>query len=32
VDIGKLDGHAKRLSAEITSLPFFDPSRSRARA
>ncbi len=32
LEIGKLDGHGKRLEAERCSIPFVDPSRSRARA
>ena len=32
IETGKLDGHSKRLLAEICDIPFVDPSRSRARA
>ncbi len=32
LEIGKLDGHGKRLEAERCSIPFVDPTRSRARA
>lgn len=32
LQIGKLDGHAKRLSAVVCSLPFIDPQRERPRA
>lgn len=32
VEVGKLDGHAKRLIATICDIPFVDPTRSRARA
>ena len=32
VEIGKLDGHMKRLPATITGLPFLDPKREKARA
>ena len=32
LEIGKLDGYAKRLEAERCSIPFVDPTRSRARA
>ncbi len=31
IEIGKLDGHRKRLGARITSFPHFDPSKSRVR-
>ncbi|MEM7376380.1 MAG: DUF1989 domain-containing protein [Pseudomonadota bacterium] len=32
VEVGKLDGHSKRLRATCCSVPFVDPTRSRARA
>jgi aminomethyltransferase len=32
IEVGKLDGHGKRLKAEICDIPFVDPTRSRARA
>ena len=32
LEVGKLDGHMKRLPATVTSLPFIDPSREKARA
>ena len=32
LSIGKLDGHQKRLGAEVTSLPFYDPERKRVRS
>ena len=32
IETGKLDGHSKRLLAEVCDIPFVDPSRSRARA
>ncbi len=32
IETGKLDGHGKRLLAEICDIPFVDPTRSRARA
>lgn len=32
IEIGKLDGHSKRLKARICDIPFVDPTRSRARA
>lgn len=31
VEIGKLDGHKKRLHAVVCDIPFVDPTRSRAR-
>ena len=32
IEIGKLDGQQKRLTAEVVSLPFYDPERTRIRA
>ncbi|MEM6986139.1 MAG: DUF1989 domain-containing protein [Pseudomonadota bacterium] len=32
VEVGKLDGHSKRLHASCCEIPFVDPTRSRARA
>jgi len=32
VEIGKLDGHRKRLAATIVSFPHYDPTKSRVRA
>ena len=32
LEVGKLDGHSKRLEAERCDTPFVDPTRSRARA
>lgn len=32
VEIGKLDGHAKRIAATITGFPHYDPTKSRVRA
>ena len=32
IEVGKLDGHMKRLSATIVDLPFVDPKREKARA
>ncbi len=32
IEVGKLDGHTKRLQATIVDVPFIDPTRSRARA
>lgn len=32
LEVGKLDGHMKRLPCTVTSLPFLDPRREKARA
>ncbi|MEO1140342.1 MAG: DUF1989 domain-containing protein [Pseudomonadota bacterium] len=32
LEIGKLDGHMKRLPAIVSDLPFLDPKREKARA
>ncbi|TCT07543.1 aminomethyltransferase [Aquabacter spiritensis] len=32
VEIGKLDGHRKRLPAEVVPFPHFDPKKTRVRA
>ncbi len=32
LEVGKLDGHMKRLPATVVSLPFLDPKREKARA
>ena len=32
LEVGKLDGHGKRLQAVCCDIPFVDPTRSRARA
>jgi len=32
LEVGKLDGHGKRLHAICCNIPFVDPTRSRARA
>ena len=32
LEVGKLDGHMKRLSATVVDLPFVDPEREKARA
>ncbi len=32
LQVGKLDGHSKRLHATVCDIPFVDPTRSRARA
>lgn len=32
VEIGKLDGHQKRIGAEVTGFPHYDPQKIRVRA
>ena len=32
IEVGRLDGHMKRLPARITGIPFIDPKRERPRA
>ena len=32
VQVGKLDGHLKRLEAVIVKFPFYDPEKTRVRA
>ena len=32
VEVGKLDGHRKRITAEVVRYPFYDPDKSRVRA
>ncbi|WP_170336774.1 DUF1989 domain-containing protein [Ruegeria arenilitoris] len=32
LEVGKLDGHMKRLPCTVTGLPFLDPKREKARA
>ena len=32
VEIGKLDGHQKRIKAKVVPFPFYDPTKSRVRA
>ncbi|MGU3498910.1 DUF1989 domain-containing protein [Mycobacterium sp. C31M] len=32
VEIGKLDGHRKRIPATVTTFPFYDPDKSRPRS
>jgi len=31
VEVGKLDGHHKRLAAKVVSFPFYDPEKTRVR-
>jgi len=32
VEVGKLDGHQKRIPARVVPFPFYDPTKSRVRA
>ena len=32
VEVGKIDGHQKRLSARVVPFPFYDPKKERVRA
>ncbi len=32
VEVGKLDGHQKRIIAKVVSFPFYDPTKSRVKA
>ena len=32
VEVGKLDGHQKRIAAKIVNFPFYDPDKSRVRS
>jgi aminomethyltransferase len=32
VEIGRLDGHQKRLPAKVSRFPFYDPDKTRVRA
>ena len=32
VEVGKIDGHQKRISAKVVGYPFYDPTKSRVRA
>jgi glycine cleavage system T protein (aminomethyltransferase) len=32
VDVGKLDGHRKRIPAQVVRLPFYDPDKTRPRS
>ena len=31
VEVGKLDGHQKRIVAKVVSFPFYDPTKSKVR-
>jgi aminomethyltransferase len=32
VEIGKIDGHQKRISAKVVAFPFYDPTKSKVRS
>ena len=32
VEVGKLDGHQKRIPATVVSIPFYDPAKKRVRS
>jgi aminomethyltransferase len=32
VEIGKLDGHQKRIRAKVVGFPHYDPQKTRVRA
>jgi aminomethyltransferase len=32
VEVGKLDGHQKRIKAEVVRFPFYDPEKKRPRS
>ena len=32
VEIGKLDGHQKRIRAKVVRFPFYDPDKTRVKA
>ena len=32
LEVGRLDGHQKRLPAEVVALPFYDKERTRVRS
>ena len=32
VEVGKLDGHQKRMAAKIVKFPFYDPDKSKVRS
>jgi aminomethyltransferase len=31
VEVGKIDGHQKRIPARVVTFPFYDPEKSRVR-
>jgi aminomethyltransferase len=32
VEVGKLDGHQKRIPAQVVRFPFYDPEKKRPRS
>jgi aminomethyltransferase len=32
VEVGKLDGHQKRIPATVVGFPFYDPDKQRPRS
>ena len=32
VEVGKLDGHRKRIPAQVVRFPFYDPDKERPRS
>jgi aminomethyltransferase len=32
VEVGKLDGHQKRIPATVVRFPFYDPEKTRPRS
>jgi aminomethyltransferase len=32
VEIGKLDGHQKRIGAKVVNFPFYDPDKTKVKA
>jgi aminomethyltransferase len=32
VEVGKLDGHQKRIPATVVRIPFYDPEKKRPRS
>ena len=32
VEVGKIDGHQKRISAKVVGFPHFDPKKTRVRS
>ena len=32
VEVGKLDGHQKRIPATVVPIPFYDPEKTRPRS
>ena len=32
VESGKIDGHQKRITAQVVAFPFYDPTKSRVKS